>query len=65
MLSLDDVLAAKPRVERVARRTPLAASHTFSRMTGADDEAVALLSALRRDPDGGRWRRAATELDDE
>ena len=36
MLSLDDVLAAKPRVERVARRTPLAASHTFSRMTGAD-----------------------------
>ena len=36
MLSLDDVLAAKPRVERVARRTPLEASHTFSRMTGAD-----------------------------
>lgn len=38
---------------------------TTTRMTGADDEAVALLSALRRDPDGGRWRRAATELDDE
>jgi threonine dehydratase len=36
MLSLDDVLAAKPRVETVARRTPLEPSQTFSRMTGAD-----------------------------
>lgn len=38
---------------------------TTTRLTGSDDEAVALLSALRRDPDGGRWRRAATELGDE
>ena len=36
MLSLDDVLEARPRVERVARRTPLDYSHTFSRMTGAE-----------------------------
>jgi threonine dehydratase len=36
MLSLDDVLDARPRVERVARRTPLEHSHTFSRMTGAE-----------------------------
>jgi threonine dehydratase len=36
MLSLDDVLEAQPRVEAVARRTPLQDSHTFSRMTGAD-----------------------------
>jgi threonine dehydratase len=36
MLSLDDVLEAQPRVEAVARRTPLQYSHTFSRMTGAD-----------------------------
>jgi len=36
MLSLDDVLEAQPRVEAVARRTPLEYSHTFSRMTGAD-----------------------------
>jgi threonine dehydratase len=35
MLSLDDVLDARPRVEAVARRTPLEYSHTFSRMTGA------------------------------
>lgn len=38
---------------------------TTTRVTGADDEAVALLSTLRRDPDGGRWRRAAVELGDE
>jgi threonine dehydratase len=36
MLSLDDVLAAQPRVEAVARRTPLERSNTFSRMTGAE-----------------------------
>jgi threonine dehydratase len=36
MLSLDDVLDARPRVEAVARRTPLDYSHTFSRMTGAE-----------------------------
>ncbi|WP_380678981.1 threonine ammonia-lyase [Salinigranum sp. GCM10025319] len=36
MLSLDDVLEAQPRVEAVARRTPLDYSHTFSRMSGAE-----------------------------
>ncbi|AUV80490.1 threonine ammonia-lyase [Salinigranum rubrum] len=36
MLSLDDVLEAQPRVEAVARRTPMQDSHTFSQMTGAE-----------------------------
>jgi len=36
MLELDDVLAARDRVEEVARWTPLDRSHTFSKMTGAD-----------------------------
>ena len=36
MLSLDDITAARPRVEAVARRTPLLYSYTFSRMTGAE-----------------------------
>jgi threonine dehydratase len=36
MLSLDDVLAARDRVEAVARHTPLEYSETFSQMTGAD-----------------------------
>ncbi|MFC4358025.1 threonine ammonia-lyase [Halobium salinum] len=36
MLSLEDVLAARDRVEEVARRTPLEYSHTFSEMSGAD-----------------------------
>ena len=35
MLSLADVEAARPRVDEVARRTPLEYSHTFSKMTGA------------------------------
>jgi hypothetical protein len=38
---------------------------TTTRVADADDEAVALLSALRRDPDEGRWRHVAAELDDE
>ncbi|WP_101295321.1 threonine ammonia-lyase [Halegenticoccus soli] len=36
MLSLSDVLAARDRVDEVARRTPLEYSHTFSDMSGAD-----------------------------
>lgn len=36
MLTLDDVRAARERVEAVARRTPLEYSHTFSEMTGAE-----------------------------
>ncbi|WP_224333003.1 threonine ammonia-lyase [Haloprofundus halobius] len=36
MLSLSDVLAARERVNEVARHTPLEYSHTFSDMTGAD-----------------------------
>jgi hypothetical protein len=32
---------------------------TTRRGPGVDDEAVALLAALRREPDGGRWRRAS------
>ncbi|QLG63765.1 threonine ammonia-lyase [Halorarum salinum] len=35
MLSLEDVLAARERVDAVARRTPLEYSHTFSEITGA------------------------------
>ncbi|QLG29135.1 threonine ammonia-lyase [Halorarum halophilum] len=35
MLSLEDVLAARDRVDQVARRTPLEYSHTFSEATGA------------------------------
>ncbi|MFB6243234.1 MAG: threonine ammonia-lyase [Halobaculum sp.] len=35
MLSLDDVEAARDRVDAVARHTPLEYSDTFSRMTGA------------------------------
>ncbi|AKU06600.1 MULTISPECIES: threonine ammonia-lyase [Haloferax] len=36
MLTLDDVRAARERVEAVARWTPLEYSHTFSEMTGAE-----------------------------
>ncbi|WP_096390565.1 threonine ammonia-lyase [Halopenitus persicus] len=36
MLSIDDVRAARERVEEVARRTPLERSRTFSELTGAD-----------------------------
>ncbi|CQR51083.1 MULTISPECIES: threonine ammonia-lyase [Haloferax] len=36
MLTLDDVRAARERVEAVARQTPLEYSHTFSEMTGAE-----------------------------
>lgn len=36
MLDFDDVLAARDRVEDVARHTPLDYSHTFSDMTGAE-----------------------------
>jgi threonine dehydratase len=36
MLSLDDVLAARDRVAKTTRHTPLEYSHTFSAMTGAD-----------------------------
>ncbi|QHS16840.1 threonine ammonia-lyase [haloarchaeon 3A1-DGR] len=36
MLSIDDVRAARDRVEEVARRTPLERSRTFSELTGAD-----------------------------
>ena len=36
MLELDDVLAAKERVDETARHTPLVYSNTFSEMTGAD-----------------------------
>ncbi|KTG10750.1 threonine dehydratase [Haloprofundus marisrubri] len=36
MLSLSDVLAARERVNEVARHTPLEYSHTYSDMTGAD-----------------------------
>ena len=38
---------------------------TRTRLGGTDDEAVALLAALRRNPSHGRWRRAETELDGE
>ncbi|MFB6123049.1 MAG: threonine ammonia-lyase [Haloferacaceae archaeon] len=36
MLSLSDVLDARPRVMEVARHTPLEYSHSFSEMTGAE-----------------------------
>jgi len=36
MLELDDVRAARDRVARTSRHTPLEYSHTFSSMTGAD-----------------------------
>jgi threonine dehydratase len=36
MLSFEDVLAARDRVETTTRHTPLEYSHTFSSMTGAD-----------------------------
>lgn len=36
MLDIQDVLAARERVEKTARRTPLDYSHTFSTATGAD-----------------------------
>ena len=36
MLSVEDVLAARDRVEETTRHTPLEFSHTFSAMTGAD-----------------------------
>ncbi|WP_248897753.1 threonine ammonia-lyase [Haloplanus halobius] len=36
MISLEDVLDARDRVEGVARHTPLEYSHAFSEMTGAD-----------------------------
>ncbi|MEM4781269.1 MAG: threonine ammonia-lyase [Halalkalicoccus sp.] len=36
MLDIEDIHAARERVERTARRTPLEYSHTFSEMTGAD-----------------------------
>jgi threonine dehydratase len=36
MLELDDVRAARDRVARTSRHTPLEYSHTFSAMTGAD-----------------------------
>jgi hypothetical protein len=38
---------------------------TERRADGIDDEAVARLIELRRDPTVGRWRRAASELDDD
>ena len=36
MISVDDVLAARDRVDKTTRQTPLEYSHTFSAMTGAD-----------------------------
>ena len=36
MISVDDVLAARDRVAKTTRQTPLEYSHTFSAMTGAD-----------------------------
>ncbi|KYH25266.1 threonine synthase [Halalkalicoccus paucihalophilus] len=36
MLDIQDIYAARDRVERTARHTPLEYSHTFSEMTGAD-----------------------------
>ncbi len=36
MLDIEDVYAARERVERTARHTPLDYSHTFSEMTGAE-----------------------------
>jgi hypothetical protein len=36
---------------------------TETRLDGTDDDAVALLSALQRDPTYGRWRRVEAELD--
>ncbi|AUV82177.1 hypothetical protein C2R22_11395 [Salinigranum rubrum] len=38
---------------------------TETRLDGTDDEAVALLASLRRDPTYGRWRQVETELDEE
>ncbi len=35
---------------------------TETRLDGTDDEAIALLAALRRDPTYGRWRRVRTDL---
>ncbi|WP_122088957.1 threonine ammonia-lyase [Halalkalicoccus subterraneus] len=36
MLGIQDIYAARERVDRTARHTPLEYSHTFSEMTGAD-----------------------------
>jgi hypothetical protein len=36
-----------------------------TRSPGTDDEAVALLTSLRRRPDDGRWRRVGAELGDD
>lgn len=36
---------------------------TETRLDGTADDAVALLTALQRDPTYGRWRRAEAELD--
>jgi hypothetical protein len=35
---------------------------TETRLDGTADDAVALLTALQRDPTYGRWRRAEAEL---
>lgn len=37
---------------------------TETRLDGTDDEAVALLASLRRDPSYGRWRQVETALDE-
>jgi threonine dehydratase len=66
MLSLADVEAARDRVEKVARHTPLEYSHTFSKMSGA---AVHLkLETFQRTGSfkiRGAMNRIATLSDDE
>jgi hypothetical protein len=53
--------AAAERDDGLALDPSLATRH---RVAGTDDEAVSLLSALRRDPDLGRWRRLRREVGD-
>ncbi|WP_152041802.1 hypothetical protein [Salinigranum salinum] len=57
-----ETTSADPTEEEFVVRGDLV---TTTRSPGTDDEAVALLTSLRRRPDDGRWRRAAAELGDD